>query len=75
MLNFKCAVVASALKTKLLVARMDQSQKKVSVTTVAQRTFGRTQWEALRDTILTWKTNLALVKDSMHAIASAPLQQ
>ncbi|KAF2355055.1 Proteasome component (PCI) domain [Trinorchestia longiramus] len=65
--------IIEALKTKLVYARMDQSQKKVTVTNVAHRTFGRTQWEALRDTILTWKNNLAVVKESMKTIMNAQI--
>lgn len=54
---------------------MDQSQKTCTVTNVDHRTFGKAQWEALRDTLTKWKGNLSLVKDSMHAIASANITQ
>uniref|UniRef100_A0A2P2I0M5 Eukaryotic translation initiation factor 3 subunit M n=2 Tax=Hirondellea gigas TaxID=1518452 RepID=A0A2P2I0M5_9CRUS len=65
--------IIEALKTDLVVAVMDQRFKRVSVTTVAQRTFGRAQWETLKETLTQWKNNLSLVKDSMHAIVTAPL--
>ena len=52
---------------------MDQSQRKVYITTVVHRTFGTMQWQVLKDTLIQWRSNLSLVKDSMHAIVTAPL--
>ncbi|XP_064077264.1 eukaryotic translation initiation factor 3 subunit M-like isoform X2 [Macrobrachium nipponense] len=65
--------VIEALKTKLISARMDQSQRKVYVSSRVHRTFGRNQWQALHDTLTQWRTNLNLVKDSMQAIVNAPM--
>lgn len=39
--------IIEVLKTKLVKARMDQATKKVSCT--MHRTFGRAQWQQLRD--------------------------
>ncbi|XP_076036467.1 eukaryotic translation initiation factor 3 subunit m [Oratosquilla oratoria] len=65
--------IIEALKTKLVTARMDQSAEKVYISSVVHRTFGKAQWQALRDTLDNWKTSLALVKESMQAIVNAPL--
>lgn len=63
--------IIEAIKTKLVIARMDQKQGSVKITTAAQRTFGRAQWENLKKTFLKWKTNVALVTNSMQVIATA----
>ncbi|KAG7169404.1 Eukaryotic translation initiation factor 3 subunit M-like [Homarus americanus] len=65
--------MAETLKTKLVSARMDQSQHKVFVSSRVHRTFGRNQWQALHETLTGWRTNLTLVKDSMQAIVTAPI--
>ncbi|MCL4128880.1 UNVERIFIED_CONTAM: hypothetical protein GTU68_053936 [Idotea baltica] len=65
--------IITALKTRLVTARMDQSQKKVFISSVVHRTFGKQQWQALLDTLTQWKSSLTLVKDSMHTIVTAPL--
>jgi len=67
--------IIEALKTKLVVARMDQREKKVAVTTVEHRTFGMPQWQNVFDTLLRWQGNLGQVKDHMHAIANATMAQ
>ncbi|KAB7504637.1 Eukaryotic translation initiation factor 3 subunit M [Armadillidium nasatum] len=66
-------IISVALKTRLVTARMDQSQRKVFITSVVHRTFGKIQWQVLKDTLSQWKNNLTLVKESMHTIVTAPL--
>lgn len=53
------------LKTKLVRARMDQSAKKVHISSTMHRTFGRAQWQTLRDLLQTWKNNLVFVQENM----------
>ena len=72
-LSLSLSLSHAALKTKLVSARMDQNQRKVYVTSRVHRTFGRTQWQTLHDTLTGWKSNLALVKESMQAIVTAPI--
>jgi len=67
--------IIEAMRTKLLVVRMDQLEKTLTVNTVEHRTFGRAQWEAVHDLLLKWQSNLSLVKEHMHAIADATLTQ
>ena len=61
------------LKTKLVYVRMDQNLQRVHVTQRTHRTFGRQQWQALHDTLAQWQQQLTSVKDSMAAIAQAPV--
>lgn len=67
------AFIIEALKTKLVSARMDQHMRKVNITNVQHRTFGRAQWQVLHDILTSWRGNLSSVKDSMQAIVSAPV--
>lgn len=60
--------VIDVLRTKLVKAKVDQVNKKVSVTSTMHRTFGRQQWQQLRDTLTQWQANLAHVHNT---IASA----
>lgn len=55
----------AVLKTKLVRARMDQSAKKVHISSTMHRTFGRAQWQTLRDLLQTWKNNLVFVQENM----------
>jgi translation initiation factor 3 subunit M len=65
--HFVCAV----LKTKLVRARMDQAARKVYVSSTMHRTFGRAQWQQLRDLLHSWKTNLQVTQEGMRSVAAA----
>lgn len=62
------------LKTKLVRARMDQAAKKVYVSSTMHRTFGRAQWQQLRDLLHSWKQNLGTVQEGMKSITAAQLE-
>lgn len=47
---------------------MDQAAKKVYVSSTMIRTFGRAQWQQLRDILHSWKVNLGSVQEGMKAI-------
>lgn len=61
----------SVLKTKLVKARMDQAAKKVYVSSTMHRTFGRAQWQQLRDLLHAWKLNLSSVQEGMKSVNAA----
>lgn len=63
--------IIEVLKTKLVRARMDQHLKRVFVSSTMHRTFGRAQWQQLRDLLHHWKANLASVQDGMKHMQSA----
>ena len=73
--NLKKILDSLALKTKAVVAWMDQREKKLPVTTVEHRTFGMPQWQSVFDTLLRWQGNLTQVKEHVHAIANATMAQ
>lgn len=50
---------------------MDQSSRKVYISSTMHRTFDRAQWQHLRDLLYAWKLNLTTVQDGMKVIASA----
>ena len=60
--------ILAALKTKLIRARMDQTEKKVHISSTMHRTFGLNQWQQLRDILQSWKLNLNSMDDSMKIL-------
>ncbi|KAF7266873.1 eukaryotic translation initiation factor 3 subunit m [Rhynchophorus ferrugineus] len=68
------AFIIEVLKTKLVSARMDQLSGKVFVTSTMHRTFGRAQWQQLRDLLYSWKSNLSVVQDSMKTVTAAQIE-
>lgn len=66
--------IIEVLKTKLVRARMDQSARKVFVTSTMHRTFGNAQWQQLRDLLSSWKSNLSTVQEGMKSITAAHLE-
>ncbi|XP_018318614.1 eukaryotic translation initiation factor 3 subunit M [Agrilus planipennis] len=66
--------IIEVLKTKLVKARMDQSARKVYTSSTMHRTFGRAQWQQLRDLLHCWKTDLQGVQDHLKTITAAQLE-
>lgn len=59
------------LKTRLVRARMDQAARKVYISSTMHRTFGKPQWQQLHDLLLSWKTNLHSIQESMSTVVVA----
>ncbi|CAH1173922.1 unnamed protein product [Phaedon cochleariae] len=66
--------IIEVLKTKLVRARMDQSAKKIYVSSTMHRTFGRAQWQQLRDLLHSWRGNLSSVQEGMKSVTAAQLE-
>lgn len=66
--------IIEVLKTKLVRARMDQAARKVFVSSTMHRTFGRAQWQQLRDLLHSWRGNLSSVQEGMKSITAAQLE-
>uniref|UniRef100_A0A182JUY4 Eukaryotic translation initiation factor 3 subunit M n=1 Tax=Anopheles christyi TaxID=43041 RepID=A0A182JUY4_9DIPT len=66
--------IIEVLKTKLVRARMDQRARKVHISSTMHRTFGRPQWQQLRDLLLSWKTNLTLVQENINTVSAAQME-
>uniref|UniRef100_A0A6M2DN17 Eukaryotic translation initiation factor 3 subunit M n=1 Tax=Xenopsylla cheopis TaxID=163159 RepID=A0A6M2DN17_XENCH len=63
--------IIQVLKTKLVRVRIDQASKKVFISSTMHRTFGRAQWQNLRDILLSWKQNLNITQEAMKTVAQA----
>nr|CAD7443854.1 unnamed protein product [Timema bartmani] len=66
--------IIDVLKTKLVRARMDQAAKKVFISSTMHRTFGRVQWQQLRDLLFAWKNNLQVTQEGMKTVAAAQIE-
>ena len=66
--------IIEVLKTKLVRARMDQRARKVHISSTMHRTFGRPQWQQLRDLLLSWKSNLTLVQENINTVSAAQME-
>ncbi|XP_071809336.1 eukaryotic translation initiation factor 3 subunit M-like [Asterias amurensis] len=65
--------IIEVVKTKMVRARIDQLQKKITINYVLLRTFGKQQWQQLREHLTNWQQNLSLVQSRMEKIVPAPL--
>lgn len=66
--------IIDVLKTKLVRARMDQAARKVHISSTMHRTFGRAQWQQLRDLLYAWKSNLQVTQEGMKSVAAAQME-
>ena len=58
--------VIDVLKTKLVKAHIDQANNKVVVSSTMHRTFGRAQWQQLRDTLNKCAANMTQVQQTLQ---------
>lgn len=65
------AFVIDVLRTRLVKAKVDQVQRRVLVSSTMHRTFGRAQWQTLRETLSTWSLQLAGVQRTVAAALHA----
>ncbi|XP_077294780.1 eukaryotic translation initiation factor 3 subunit m [Arctopsyche grandis] len=65
------AFIIEVLKTKLVRARMDEAMKKVHVSSTMHRTFGKAQWQQLKDLLYLWRANLNNIQEGMKNVAAA----
>lgn len=66
--------IIDVLKTKLVRAKIDQLQHRVLVSSTMHRTFGKPQWQQLRDVLTQWQANLSLVEDSLDTVINAQFE-
>jgi len=67
--------IIDVLRTKAVRAKMDQMAKKVNVSTTTHRTFGKPQWQQVRQQLEQWQANLVHVQDSLTALKNFANQQ
>uniref|UniRef100_A0A2A4K4M6 Eukaryotic translation initiation factor 3 subunit M n=1 Tax=Heliothis virescens TaxID=7102 RepID=A0A2A4K4M6_HELVI len=68
------AFIIEVLKTRLVRARMDQAERIVRVSSTMHRTFGRAQWQQLRDVLLAWRGNVHSAHEAMKSVAAAQIE-
>lgn len=70
--------IIEVLKTKAVRAKIDQMQKKVLISSTIHRTFGRSQWQTLRQCLVQWQANLEAVGNNLQSLVlmqkSPPVQ-
>lgn len=66
--------IIEVLRTRLVRGRMDQLARKVHVSSTMHRTFGRPQWQQLRDVLTQWKANVAATRENMESVVSAQIE-
>lgn len=54
---------------------MNQAEKKLLVDSTMHRTFGKAQWQQLREVLTKWRDNLNLVEESMQHVVNAQMEQ
>lgn len=57
--------IIDVLKTKLVKAHIDQANQTVIVSSTMHRTFGRAQWQQLRETLNKCSTNMKQVRNTL----------
>ena len=63
-----CYVCLSAVKTQTVRVKLNQLSKRVIVYATTHRTFGKQQWQLLRDQLDTWQGNLQQVLASLQQL-------
>ena len=53
---------------------MDQMQRKVIVSSTTHRTFGKQQWQLLREQLEGWQQNLNQIMGSLDTVANASMR-
>lgn len=69
------AFVVDALRTRMITAKINQTGRKVIVISTIHRTFGRQQWQQLKDTLVQWHNRLHMVESSMERVVRAQFEQ
>ncbi|CAH1257224.1 eukaryotic translation initiation factor 3 subunit M-like [Branchiostoma lanceolatum] len=65
------AFLIDVVRTQLVQASIDQIQRKVVIRWSQHRTFGRQQWQQLRDMLERWRENLGTVRNNLQQLTPA----
>lgn len=63
--------IIDVLRTKLARAKVDELQQRVLVSSTMHRTFGKPQWQQLREILTRWQHDLSLVQSQLHTVVRA----
>ena len=62
--------ILAAVKTGTVRVKMDQMQKRLIIHSTTHRTFGKQQWQLLRDQLDSWQSNLNTVLGSLNTLVA-----
>ncbi|PIK54216.1 putative eukaryotic translation initiation factor 3 subunit M isoform X3 [Apostichopus japonicus] len=62
--------IIEVVKSKMAKVKIDQKNRKVFVSYVTHRTFGKHQWQQLRDILTNWQKNLVFIRDRLDTVAT-----
>jgi len=60
--------IIDSLKTKLLTARIDQANRKVTVQSAVKRALSKAHWMQIRDTLIQWKNSMHQMKENLQEL-------
>jgi len=60
--------IIDVIRTKSVNVKIDQMSRKVLVTNTTHRTFGKQQWQSLREQLNSWRANLDVVLGSLQTV-------
>jgi len=66
--------IIDVIRTKLARAKMDELQQRVLVSSTMHRTFGRPQWQQLREILTVRQRELTQVQSHLHAVIRENLE-
>lgn len=67
-------VLPTVLRTKLARAKVDELQRRVLVSSTMHRTFGKPQWQQLREILIRWQRDLTQVQSQLNSVIDASLE-
>ncbi|ELT92903.1 hypothetical protein CAPTEDRAFT_21963 [Capitella teleta] len=62
------AFIIEVVRTQTVRCKIDEMAEKVTVSSTTHRTFGRPQWQSLRDTMSVWQEQLTQVMGSLQQV-------
>ncbi|GFV42536.1 eukaryotic translation initiation factor 3 subunit M [Trichonephila clavipes] len=60
--------IIDVLRTKLARAKIDELQQRILVSSTMHRTFGKPQWQQLREILTRWQSDLGQVQSQLHTV-------
>ncbi|XP_013397066.1 eukaryotic translation initiation factor 3 subunit M [Lingula anatina] len=67
--------IIDVVRTKAVRVKIDQIQRKVLISTTTHRTFGKQQWQQLREELEYWQSSISRVRNSLHSLSTLASQQ
>ncbi|XP_074660082.1 eukaryotic translation initiation factor 3 subunit M-like [Tubulanus polymorphus] len=65
--------IIEVIATRAVRCQMDQLQRKVNISSTTHRTFGRQQWQLLKEKFTQWHEHLNIVRSHLGALTPPPV--